>query len=157
VLQKRDQQAVEFPFGAPNIITQYSVREELKHSVRILLAEDNPVNQKLTALLLKKAGYVVTVAGDGIEAIDLFRANPNRFDLIFMDVQMPTMDGLEATKRIRAHGFTDIPIIAITAHVMANDRQRCLDAGMNDFITKPIKREAVFAMIRKTVYNGNIA
>jgi len=157
VLQKTDRQGVDSHLRDPAIITQYSVREELKHSVRILLAEDNPVNQKLTELMLKKAGYGVTVAGDGEEAIDLFTAHPNRFDLIFMDVQMPTMDGLQATKRIRAFGFTEIPIIAMTAHAMANDRQRCLDAGMDAYITKPIKREAVFAMINKTVFTGNIA
>jgi PAS domain S-box-containing protein len=83
------------------IITQYSVREEMKHSVRILLAEDNPVNQKLAKMILTKAGYQVEVANNGKEAVEKFTSSPDAFDLIFMDVQMPEMDGLTATQQIR--------------------------------------------------------
>ncbi|MBW1870390.1 MAG: response regulator [Deltaproteobacteria bacterium] len=132
-------------------MTQYSVLEEMKHSVRILLAEDNPVNQKLAKMMLTKAGYQVEVANNGKEAVEKYTASPKDFDLIFMDVQMPEMDGLEATKAIRQGGFNSIPIVAITAHAMGGDRAKCLEAGMNDYITKPIKREVVFEVLEKWV------
>ncbi len=135
------------------IYTQYSVREELKHSIRILMAEDNPVNQKLAKLMLGKAGYQVEMAGNGLEAVNLYTASPDAFDLIFMDIQMPEMDGKEATQLIRQKGFTNVPIIAMTAHAMKGDREMCLEVGMNDYITKPIKREAVFTIIEKNVFN----
>jgi PAS domain S-box-containing protein len=131
--------------------TQYSVREAMKHSVRILLAEDNLVNQKLAIMMLGKAGYKVDVAGNGKEAVAMFTQNNNVYDLIFMDVQMPEMDGKAATQMLRRLGFVDIPIVAMTAHAMKGDREMCLEAGMNDYITKPIKRETVFAMIKKFV------
>ena len=104
-------------------ITQYSVREEIKQSVRILLAEDNPVNQKLAVLILNKAGYQVEVANNGRKAVDCFTRQPDDFDLILMDIQMPEMDGLEATKELRARGFNNIPIIAMTANAMKGDRK----------------------------------
>jgi len=136
----------------PQILTQYSVREEIKHSVRVLLAEDNPVNQKLATLMLNKAGYQVEVAKNGNEAVEKYVANPSDFDLIFMDVQMPEMDGLEATRAIRDKGFDSIPIVAMTAHAMKGDREKCLEAGMDDYITKPIKREIVFEILEKWVF-----
>ena len=134
-----------------NIITQYSLIEEIKHSVCILLAEDNPVSQKLAKIMLTKAGYQVAVANNGKEAVDRFMESPKNFDLIFMDVQMPEMDGLEATKAIREKGFDTIPIVAMTAHAMKGDREKCLEAGMDDYITKPIKREVVFEVLEKWV------
>ena len=105
------------------------MREELKHSVRILLAEDNPVNQKLIKLMLGKAGYQVTVANNGLEALEKYSAAPDDFDLIFMDVQMPEMDGKEASMAIREKGYDRIPIIAMTAHAMKGDRGRMLRSG----------------------------
>ncbi|MEJ2154647.1 MAG: response regulator [Desulfobacteraceae bacterium] len=131
--------------------TQYSVREAMKHSVRILLAEDNPVNQKLAVMMLGKAGYTVDVAGNGKEAVAAFTKSPDAYDLIFMDVQMPEMDGKAATQTLRRLGFHKIPIVAMTAHAMKGDREMCLNAGMNDYTTKPIKRETVFEMIHKFV------
>jgi CheY-like chemotaxis protein len=139
------------------IHTQYSVREDLKHSVRILLVEDNLVNQKLAKLMLGKAGYQVTVANNGKDAVKTYTAAPDAFDLIFMDVQMPEMDGKAATQAIRQQGFDRVPIIAMTAHAMKGDRQICLAAGMNDYITKPIKRETVFAIIEKNIFNSEDA
>jgi CheY-like chemotaxis protein len=133
------------------IMTQYSVREEVKHAVSILLAEDNLVNQRLATTLLTKAGYQVTVAGNGREAVDIYSANPGLFDLIFMDVQMPELSGLDATQQIRSRGFDTIPIIAMTAYAMKGDRQKCLASGMNDYIAKPIKRELVFDMVHRWV------
>jgi two-component system sensor histidine kinase/response regulator len=133
------------------IITQYSLLEEMKHSVCILLVEDNLVNQKLAKIMLTKAGYLVAVANNGKEAVERYTQSPKDFDLIFMDVQMPEMDGLEATKTIREKGFDTVPIVAMTAHAMKGDREKCLEAGMDDYITKPIKREIVFEVLEKWV------
>ena len=135
----------------PKIMTQHSVLEQIKHSVRILLAEDNPVNQKLAKIMLTKAGYQVEVATNGKEALEKFTASPDDFDMIFMDVQMPEMDGLEATRAIRERGFDTIPIAAMTAHAIEGDREMCLEAGMDDYISKPIKREVVFQVLQKWV------
>ncbi|UCH00210.1 MAG: response regulator [Deltaproteobacteria bacterium] len=135
------------------VITQYSVRENMKHSVSILLAEDNPVNQKLAKTMLTKAGYQVEVANNGQEAVEKYTTSPDDFHLIFMDVQMPEMDGMEATKAIRERGFDTIPIVAMTAHAMKGDREMCLEAGMDDYITKPIKRDLVFEILEKWVFN----
>jgi CheY-like chemotaxis protein len=116
------------------------------------LAEDNPINQKLATLILTKAGYLLEVAENGNEAVEKYTTNPEDFDLIIMDVQMPEMDGLEATRVIRDKGFDTIPIIAMTAHAMIGDREKCLEAGMNDYISKPIKREIVFEILEKWVF-----
>jgi len=135
----------------PKIMTQHSVWEEIKHSVRILLAEDNPVNQKLAKIMLTKAGYQVEVTINGKEALEKFTVSPDDFDMIFMDVQMPEMDGLEATRAIRERGFDTVPIVAMTAHAIEGDREMCLEAGMDDYISKPIKREVVFQVLQKWV------
>ena len=152
VLQDREPAPKENDDRTEGVHTQYSVREELKHSVRILLAEDNLVNQKLIKLMLGKAGYQVTVANNGLEALEKYTATPDDFDLIFMDVQMPEMDGKAASMAIREKGYDRIPIIAMTAHAMKGDRELCIEAGMNDYITKPIKREAVFEIIKNTIF-----
>ena len=111
------------------------------NGLRILLAEDNLVNQHLARALLEKHGHTLSIARDGLEAISAFETG--QFDLILMDVQMPVMGGLEAAKSIRAkerlEGSGHIPIIALTAHAMSEDRDRCLHAGMDDYISKPIK------------------
>jgi CheY-like chemotaxis protein len=134
------------------LITQYSVREHIKQSVRILLAEDNPVNQKLAVLILNKAGYQVEVVNNGRKAVDVFTRQPDNYDLILMDVQMPEMDGLEATRQLRARGFLTIPIVAMTANAMKGDREICLISGMNDYIMKPVKREVIFEIIEKWLH-----
>jgi two-component system sensor histidine kinase/response regulator len=138
------------------IVTQYSMLEEMKHSVCILLVEDNLVNQRLAKIMLTKAGYQVAVANNGREAVERYVSSPKDFDLIFMDVQMPEMDGLEATRAIRQKGFDNIPIVAMTAHAMKGDREKCLQAGMNDYITKPIKRALVFEVLEKWVLEKNL-
>jgi CheY-like chemotaxis protein len=127
--------------------------------VRILLAEDNPVNQKLATLMLTKAGYQVEVADNGKEAVQKYTKSPADFDLIFMDIQMPEMDGLAATKAIREwesqnsqETIHNLPIIAMTAHAMKGDRETCLAAGMDAYVTKPIKRELVFEMLDRWVF-----
>lgn len=131
------------------IITRYSIDEEAKHAVHILLAEDNPVNRKLANFMLNRAGYRLTVVEDGLEAFETFTSRPDDFDLILMDIHMPRMNGMEAAASIRESGFSAVPIIAVTAENSPEERQKCLDAGMDDFITKPIKREMVFTMIKK--------
>ncbi len=133
------------------VITQHTLAEEAKHSVRILLAEDNPMNQKLAHYMLTKAGYQLEVANNGRETVEKYTAAPERYNLIFMDVHMPEMDGLEATRVLRNRGYAEIPIIAMTADAMKEDREKCLQVGMNDYMSKPIKREEVFTMIQKWV------
>ncbi len=133
------------------IATQHSVAEDLKRSVSILLAEDNPVNQKLAVTMLTKAGYNVEVARNGKEAIDKYVENSAKYNMIFMDLQMPEMDGLTSSEEIRKLGYMKVPIVAMTANAMEGDRERCLEAGMNDYLSKPIRREAVFEIIKKWI------
>jgi len=135
------------------MITQHSLIEDAKHSVYILLAEDNPVNRKLAMSMLTKAGYQLDVVENGKEAVEKYTSDPDRYDLILMDIQMPEMDGREAAKIIRDKGFKDVPIIAMTAENMKGDDEKCLEAGMNDYIPKPIKREVVFEIIKRWVLN----
>ncbi|MCP3892417.1 MAG: response regulator [Desulfobulbaceae bacterium] len=137
------------------LVTQYSVREEIKQTISILLAEDNLVNQKLATMMLTKAGYTVTLAPNGKIALEKFTEAPDDFDTILMDIQMPEMDGYEATRNIRKAGFTEIPIIAMTANAMKGDKELCLEAGMNDYITKPIKRDIVFQVLNKWLDRDN--
>ncbi|MDP5240033.1 response regulator [Uliginosibacterium sp. 31-16] len=138
----------------------------------VLLVEDNPVNQTVATKILQRAGYEVVAAGDGQEAIEWFEKR--RFDLILMDVQMPVLGGLDATKAIRARearrswamsGRWEVtPIIAMTAHVMQGDRERCLEAGMDDYVSKPVQPNELFAAIERvtrrleaTDFEGNLA
>jgi signal transduction histidine kinase len=120
-----------------------------RYMTRILVAEDNPVNQKIAKVMLMQEGYEVDVANNGREAIDKYTSDPGQFDLIFMDIQMPEIDGMETTKIIRERGFTSVPIIAMTAHAMKSDRERCLSSGMNDYIAKPIRREALYEIVER--------
>jgi signal transduction histidine kinase/ligand-binding sensor domain-containing protein/ActR/RegA family two-component response regulator len=127
--------------------------DEAEQSTHILLAEDNPINQKLAQFMLTRAGYRVTAVNDGKQAVGAYRSGQDRFDLILMDIQMPHMNGLEATREIRKmeNPGLKVPIIAITAQSMKGDREKCLEAGMDDYISKPIRREIVIEMIKKWV------
>ena len=124
--------------------------EEAGHGSHILLAEDNSVNRKLATRILEKAGFQVTPACNGLEALHLLDGS-GPFDLILMDCQMPELDGYEATKRIRALGgeATRIPIIALTANAMVGDRKKCIAAGMDDYLAKPLNKDSFLAMLRK--------
>jgi CheY-like chemotaxis protein len=116
--------------------------------LRILVAEDSPVNQKLALAMLRKMGHQVTLATTGTAAVETWKREA--FDLVLMDIQMPEMDGLEATRTIRAveqPGGARTPIVAMTAHAMGGDRERCLEAGMDDHITKPINRADLASVI----------
>ena len=126
-----------------------------RNALRVLVAEDNAVNRQLIKRLLEKRGHTVLVANNGRVALDLLEtANWNGIDVILMDIQMPEMDGLQATAAIREHEKvtgSHVPIVAITAHVMANDRQKCLEAGMDEYVSKPLDPKKLFAVVDKVV------
>ena len=122
-----------------------------KSPLRILITEDNKVNQKLAKMMLTKAGFKVDIASNGQEAVNKLLAKPKDFDLVFMDIQMPVMDGFDATAAIRKAGFQNLPIVAMTAHAMKGYRQKCIEAGMDDYVTKPIKKDEVIAVIEKQI------
>jgi PAS domain S-box-containing protein len=148
-------QAGAAPGPGPQLVTRYSLKvENAKPSNTILLAEDHPVNTKLAVKLLQDAGYAVLTAATGLEALQ--RLETEEVDLVLMDIQMPEMDGLEATQKIREQAkFADLPIIAMTAHAMAGDRSRCLQAGMNDYISKPIRQELLIGLISRCLGHGS--
>jgi CheY-like chemotaxis protein len=115
---------------------------------RLLIAEDDPVNQLVACMILEDTGLVIDVADDGAQAVE--KARQVAYDLIFMDMQMPKMDGVAATQSIRAlPGYGEVPIIAFTANAVSEDRNRCLDAGMNDFVTKPVYAAVMCRMVLK--------
>jgi signal transduction histidine kinase/CheY-like chemotaxis protein/HPt (histidine-containing phosphotransfer) domain-containing protein len=129
-----------------------------REGLRILLAEDNKVNQAVAARLLEKLGHRLSVANNGLEALEMLESGP--FDLILMDIQMPEMDGIAATARIRereAATGSRIPILAMTAHAMKGDRERCLDAGMDGYLSKPINpaelRSAIAQLLPGNKFN----
>jgi CheY-like chemotaxis protein len=135
---------------APELVTRHTI-SEARRRVRVLLVEDHPVNQKLALRILGKEGIHAEAAANGKEALKALEAGS--YDLVFMDVQMPEMDGYEATRiirdpdsKVRNHS---IPIIAMTAHAMQGDRERCIDAGMDDYISKPIRPEKLSEVIEK--------
>jgi PAS domain S-box-containing protein len=116
---------------------------------RILLVEDNLINQRIATKMLERLGYISAIANNGQEALDMLTGNEHKpFDLILMDVQMPVLNGLDATKAIRNNGLK-IPIIAMTANVLKGDREICLDAGMNDYIGKPVKMDDLEIMLQR--------
>ncbi|MDP2883089.1 MAG: response regulator [Azonexus sp.] len=131
-------------------------------ALNILLVEDNPVNQELATRLLERLSHRVTLANNGIEAVDLF--DSSHFDVILMDMQMPVMGGIEATEAIRSremrrswvvsHEVKPVCIIAMTANVMASDRDRCMEAGMNDYVAKPLRPDELFAALDRSRGGG---
>ncbi|HEX7400812.1 MAG TPA: response regulator, partial [candidate division Zixibacteria bacterium] len=153
ILSKKKAQA---EFWIDPMITSDIVSKQKRQGKRLLVAEDNPMNQKLAVTLLRRAGFSVEAVENGKLAIEALKKK--NYDLVFMDVQMPEMDGLEATKAIRqmegARQHT--PIIAMTAHVMKGDQERCLEVGMDDYVSKPIEPETVFKVIEKWINPSGI-
>ena len=137
----------EFRAQDSPLVTRHTLNED-KHRYRILLAEDNEVNQTLAVRLLEKRGYLVTVCGDGQAAVDTLEKG--QFDLALMDIQMPGMDGFEATAAIRAKEKLRggrLPILAMTAHALKGDQEKCLAAGMDGYVSKPIRPAELFSII----------
>ena len=112
------------------------------------MAEDNAINQRVGKLILQKAGFSIDLVGDGSEAVEAHRVEP--YDLILMDCQMPTMDGFEASRQIRKLNAHPQPIIiAVTANALVGERERCLLAGMDDYLSKPFQAEQLIAVVKK--------
>jgi PAS domain S-box-containing protein len=133
------------------IVTRHTLSEHSRQAMRLLLAEDNPINRKLAVTLLQKANYRVDTVENGLQALETLQRE--HYSLVLMDVQMPEMDGFEATERIRQleGAGRRTPIIAMTAHAMKGDRERCLAAGMDDYVSKPLQPDELFAAIERMV------
>lgn len=133
--------------------------EPTPHGYAVLLAEDNPVNRLLAVKLLERRGHRAAVADNGRLALEAWRAG--EFDFILMDMMMPEMDGLETTRRIRAEeasrGAGHVPIIAMTANAMTGDRERCLDAGMDGYVSKPVTPETLYREIERVMGERSVA
>ncbi|NJD20319.1 MAG: response regulator [Gemmatimonadetes bacterium] len=134
--------------GAERRLVTRETISRVSGGVRILLAEDNPVNQQVAVALLRKRGHEVIAVGDGRQAVEAARRE--RFDLVLMDIQMPEMDGHEATRAIRRFADAEaLPIVALTAHAFAEERERSRAAGMNDFLAKPVRPEDLYGMVER--------
>jgi two-component system, sensor histidine kinase and response regulator len=138
------------------MVTRHTIDEQRRKELRILLAEDNLINQKLTVIMLQKSGYSVDVVENGFKAVEAVLKGG--YHVVLMDVQMPELDGLEATQRIRLseRPGTHTPIIAMTAHAMKGDQERCLQAGMDDYLSKPLNPKEVLASIEYWALNGEV-
>ncbi len=133
----------------PALVTRHTLGEESFGKARLLVVEDNLVNQKVAARILEKAGHTVDVVGDGALALEAI--GKRAYDMVFMDIQMPVMDGYAATAEIRkmAPEFSELPIIAMTAHAMKGDREKCIASGMDDYIPKPVKPKELLEMVHR--------
>jgi len=137
------------PAAAHPLVTRHHLKEQ-RQSLKILLAEDEPINQILAQAILEEKNYLITVADNGAQALEFLKSD--NFDLILMDVQMPVMDGIEATKKIRENEKTTgshVPIIALTAFAVKGDKEAFLAAGMDDYLSKPFVSKELFDVIDK--------
>lgn len=146
---------------APETQTENTAPQMNGGKLSILVAEDFPLNQDVVRLMLQDTIFEPTFADNGQIAVDLYTAEPNKFAAIIMDISMPVMDGYEATDLIRENqqqtGTTDIPIIALTGHALKNDREKCIDAGMDDYLTKPVKQDELIATLDRWINNDTEA
>jgi two-component system sensor histidine kinase/response regulator len=147
VINRREDEAAP----SRGIVTRHTLREDRKRKTSILVVEDNAVNQRVALKILEKMGYQAEAVGNGLEAIEALEANT--YSLVLMDVQMPKMDGITATRHIRNPESSvrdpDVPIIAMTAHAMKGDREKCLEAGMDEYVAKPVRPEDLGAAIAR--------
>jgi CheY-like chemotaxis protein len=133
--------------GAPDVITRHSIAES-RQALRVLLAEDNPVNQQVATAMLVKRGHQVDVVDNGRAAVEAIQARA--YDVVLMDIQMPEMDGFTATQRIRAlPQGRSLPIVALTAHALSGERERCLAQGMSGYLAKPFKAHDLFSAVEE--------
>ena len=135
------------------IVTRHMAQEFVCKGMKVLVAEDNPVNQKLMLVLLKNLGCEVECVPNGEEAVK--KVKEKSYDVVLMDLQMPVMGGVEATQYIRKDVAKIVPIIALTAAVLQEDRDRSLKAGMNDFLTKPVKTQELKDVLLRWGKRGN--
>ncbi|MCP4717210.1 MAG: response regulator, partial [Deltaproteobacteria bacterium] len=156
----------------PLLITQHTLSEQRKQSIRLLVAEDNETNQLVAQGIIENLGYRAHIVSNGQEALKALQQR--HYDLVFMDVQMPVLDGITATENIRfgelknskiqgldnkdesqftTHASQGVPIVALTAHTMKGDRERCIAAGMNDYIPKPLRPEDISRCIETYIHN----
>jgi len=135
--------------------TERPISEQWRGRGHLLIAEDNQVNQLVVKTLLEKAGYSLELTENGADALRLYREDPERYDLILMDCEMPQMDGFEATRRIRAHEQREhlprTPIVALTAHVLDTHRLEGMTAGMDDYLPKPVDSEQLYASLQRLI------
>tara|TARA_B100001059_G_scaffold236291_1_gene285997 strand:+ start:383 stop:3172 length:2790 start_codon:yes stop_codon:yes gene_type:complete len=149
----RQVKALDHDAGANNIQSRDSATEQT--GGHLLIAEDNKVNQLVVRTLLEKVGYSVDIAVNGAEALSAYRDDPQRYDLILMDCEMPVLDGFEATRRIRAHEQREhlrrIPIVALTAHVLDSHRLEGMAAGMDDYLAKPVQSTPLYSSLKRLI------
>jgi len=136
--------STEAQASKPDLVTRHLIAES-RRRLSILLAEDNPVNQEVAAAMLRKRGHKVDVVANGVEAVAA--VTRVSYDLVLMDIQMPEMDGFEATRHIRQSAAAHVPIIALTAHALTGERERCLANGMNGYLSKPFRAHDLFAIV----------
>ena len=145
---------LKFEYKEQKMITITDYNIELPQGLSILVAEDNPINQKVAILTLRHLGLSCDVAKNGLEAFEMYKEN--RYEVILMDMQMPILDGLKASNKIRRYEINEnlnntTYIIALTANASSEDKQQCLDSGMNDFISKPFKKDGLIAAISRAI------
>ena len=134
------------------MITDRIIPQKLKDKIKILVVEDNLLNQKLAGFMLKDWGFKYTICSNGKNALDNLKSNT--YDLILMDIQMPELNGHETAEHIRRKLKLELPIIAMTAHAMPGEKEKCLRVGMTDYISKPINEIELFNMITNYLFSS---
>ncbi|EMV0267078.1 response regulator [Vibrio parahaemolyticus] len=155
-VKSRENEGSDFTIRIP-VLTRYNQSSPVKiehnrpsKALNLLIVEDTQSNQLVIKLILNKLGHNVHIASHGAEALTFLEENDNRIDMILMDVSMPVMDGITATRLIRKKGIT-IPIVALTAHALESDKDKCLDAGMDSFVSKPVRRQDIYEAIQSLI------